>query len=235
MKILIYEKNEKDAEEIKSYLEILLKQKNIENEISVCINSVVLLKKSNLFDLVFLNIDFDFEKGNDIGYELRKINEKIKIIVLSAHSKYLFDGYKIHPERYFLKPINQNVFIKEMENVINQCFQFNQEIDDKKISNSRIYLKDILYVDYFNRKTRLHCLHDVVLETPYNMKYWIDYFNCSNNSTFIQIHRAFLINLENIKQLEKNEILLINEERLQLTRSFKVDFKEKYIRYFNDL
>lgn len=58
------------------------------------------------------------EKGIDLGLELNKINHNCRIVITTSYSKYAIDGYKIHADRYFIKPINQLEFNLEMRAVI---------------------------------------------------------------------------------------------------------------------
>lgn len=226
MKIILYENNEKDASKITKYIRIILKEKKIECEIKICLCSEELIELSFHYDIVLLNVDLDLEKKNDIGFMLRRRNGKIRIIIISAHTKYLIDGYKIHADLYLMKPIDQKFFNKEFESIVDHYFL--QEIYDSKISNMRISIKDILYIDYFNRKTRIHCSDGLIYNTPYSLKYWIDYFS---EKSFSQVHRAFLVNLENVNRYDKNTILMINKESLFLARSFKKEFIANIINF----
>ena len=73
------------------------------------------IKKS---DLLFLDMEINEENGIDIGLELQELKHDCRIIITTSYSKYAIDGYKIHADRYFIKPINQLEFNLEMEAII---------------------------------------------------------------------------------------------------------------------
>lgn len=71
----------------------------------------------------FLDIQLNHENGIDIGLKLKHIYHDCRIIIISNYMKYALEGYKIHADRYFLKPITQELFNIEMENIIKNHFK----------------------------------------------------------------------------------------------------------------
>lgn len=226
MKILIYDDNEKDIENLIKCLQIFLYSKKIKYAIYTCDNTIQLLKEAETSDLVFLDIEIGNENGIEIGLKLKQLVNMPRIIITSLFSKYLIDGYKIHADRYFIKPIKQEEFNIEMENIIQNYFEQHIGITDLSISKSKIYLKDILYVEFKDRKTVLHFLTGTILSTPYPLKHWIDIL-CKYS--FGQPHKSFIINIKYISVITKQDIILINDELIPLSRHFKHEFNKHYM------
>ena len=97
---------------------------------------------------------------------------------------------------------------------------------DNKISHTKIFFKDILYIEFFDRKTIIHFLNGNTKETSYSLKHWIELLK---NNTFSQNHKAFIVNLDYIADFKNNEVELINKETLPLSRHFKNIFMDNYI------
>lgn len=187
-----------------------------------------MLDNINHFDLVFLDIELSNENGITIGKEIRKINSDIRIIIYSSYSKYLIEGYKIQADRYFLKPISQEDFNIEFENVIYRYLKEYEGFYDKKICERKIYFKEILYIEFIDRKTQIHLLNSKKIITPYPLKYWEE--KCIQQS-FSKPHKSFLINLRHISGFSNHNIILINTESLPLSKHFKKSFNEAYVNY----
>ena len=226
MKILIYDDNEIDITNLKDCIFNFFNQKHLQYTVDICPNKEFLLSKINNYDLLFLDINLENEHGIEIGLELRKRNVECKIIITSNYPEYVYDGYKIKAIRYFLKPVNQTEFCIEMETVLKQYITNIQGIKDKKISIKKIYFKEILYVDYYNRKTRLHLMNGTILDTPYSLKYWSHTFQ---NQSFGQPHRAYIINFNYISEYKNQSIKLINDEEIPISRHYKAAFEQTYL------
>ncbi len=88
-------------------------------------------------------------------------------------------------------------------------------------------IKDILYIEYYQRKTIIHTLSNDY-STTITIKEWLTILD---GCYFSQCHKAFIINLKHIKDINKNNILLENNDELVLTRKFKKTFIDNYHQY----
>lgn len=176
MKILIYDDNKNDVCCVKNLIDNYFSNKTIDYEIIECDNTLFLLEHITKYDLIFLDVEINEENGINIGKEIRKRNSDARIFIISNYSKYLIDGYKIQADRYFLKPMKQDEFNIEFENVIDRYLREYDGILDEKIYKKKIYFKDIVYVEFIERKTKIHLLNSKEIITPYTLKYWEDIF-----------------------------------------------------------
>lgn len=232
MKILIFEDDEKDLHNLKECISLFFEEKELNYEIDVCQDKEYLYNKIDYYDLLFLDISLGNENGIDIGLKLREKNSDCKIIITSNYPEYVFDGYRINAERYFLKPIRPNEFNIEMETILKHYLTNNLGIKDEKISKKKIYFKDILYIDCYDRKTRLHLLNGNIINSPYPLKYWIDLLK---NQPFGQSNKAFLINFNYISSYNSKEIILINDAIIPISRHYKKTLEQTYIDNLHDL
>ena len=225
MKVLIYEDNKEDLQRLIDCLTVFTNNKKIKCDVMVCNKATQLYEHANDYDLAFLDVEGLDGSGIDIGINVRKMNADIKIIFITNYSKYLIDGYKASANRFFLKPIEQDIFNIELENVVNDYLINNMGFTDLDIYPKKIYFKDILYVEFVDRKTSLHMINGEVIITPYTLKYWIERLS---NYFFAQPYKPYLVNLRQIKQVTKTEVIMTNDEVISLSRMFKNDFEQKY-------
>lgn len=188
-----------------------------------------ILDQINNIDILFLDIELKNINGIDFAKEIRTQNNDLKIILISNYTKYLVDGYKIRADRYFLKPIDKLEFFYEMNDVLKDFIMRNQFILDKNISNTKIYVNDIFYLEVLNRKTILHTL-DYQLKYSYTLKWWEDYLS---PYCFVQTHRAFLVNMYNISSFNNTSITLLNNEKVPLSNTYKDNFEITYSKFLN--
>lgn len=231
MKILIFDDNKNDIKHLTNCLKTFFKNKNISYQIKTCQNKEELLNDIDCYDFLFLDIELDQENGIDLGLELQKVKHHCRIIITTNYSKYAIDGYKIQAERYFIKPIHQQEFDLEMNTVIKNYIKENNYFFDKKVCDSKIYIKDILYIEFIDRKSMIHKLNGEIIMTNCTLKYWYDQFSIYN---FAYPYKAFLVNLKYVNALYKKDIELTNGEMIPLSRHYKKEFETKYIDLLQD-
>ena len=232
MKILIYDDDKNDIKQLLTCINHYFNQKNLDYIIKICTSTQELFNIIKDYDILFLDIQINNTNGIDIGLKLNNIYHECRIIIVSNYSKYAIEGYKIHADRYFLKPISQEVFNIEMENIVEKYLKKYLGFYDEKIANKKIHYNDILYVEVLNRKTYIHTLTTEIYSTPYTLKYW---YQKLHKYGFSYSHQSFIVNLEHISAFGKNEIYLITDESIPLSRNCKHTLEIEFTKYLQEV
>ncbi|WP_300082051.1 LytTR family DNA-binding domain-containing protein [uncultured Thomasclavelia sp.] len=232
MNILIYDDNKEDCKNLINCIDSYFKTKAIKYNVKVCLNTKEVYDNIKEYDILFLDIQLKDDNGIDIGLKLQQIYHECRIIITSNYAKYAIEGYKIHADRYFLKPIQQELFNIEMENIINNYFKKSLGIIDETISPKKIYFHNILYIERLNRKTIIHMIDKTKIFTNNALKYW---YELTHDYGFIYTHRAFIVNLEHISAINKNEITLTTDDIIPLSRNYKNSFEIEYTKFIQEI
>jgi len=232
MNILIYDDNIDDIKQLTTCIDYLFKKQNIKFQIHICQSSKELFNTIKNYDLLFLDIEINNDNGIDLGLKLQKYRHDCRIIITTNYAKYAIDGYKIHADRYFIKPINQLEFNLEMNVIIKKYLKNSIGFYDDKIGKSKLFIKDIIYIEFIDRKSLIHKLNGKVISTNCTLKYWYDKLK---QYGFAYPYRSFIVNLEYISSIKKDELILINEEKIPLSRYYKKEFENKYEDYLHDI
>lgn len=226
MNIAIIEDDDQELKNLLSCIQNFFTKKEFSYHIVVFTDPGKLLQAINDIDLVFLDIQISENiNGIDIGIELRKRNKDIKIIFVTNYTKYLIDGYRANANRYFVKPISQNHFDVEINNVLEDYLQCFAGFIDTRISKHKIYFKDIVYIEFYDRKTILHLINGDKINTLYSLKYWKDKVD---SFPFAQPYKSIIVNLNHISGFSKNDIVLVNNEIIPLSKHYKKEFEDAY-------
>jgi two-component system, OmpR family, response regulator VanR len=102
--------------------------------------------KEHKIDFILADIEMDGTNGLDFIKEIRKIDEKIFIVIMSAYDnkKYLMEAIKLNLSDYIVKPVSrelfQNTILKVLEKLKNEDLVVlkNNYIWDKK--DNKLYL-----------------------------------------------------------------------------------------------
>ena len=227
MRIIIFDDSTQDARCLKDSLDYALNKLNIEAEYIVY-NDVRSDLAFNEYDLIFLDIEIGENNGIEFGRKIREDNPYIPIILTTNFKQYALEGYKIKADRYFLKPIDNFELYLELKDILKDASRNARYFYDDKISFNKIYFNDIYYVEYINRKSIIHTKTNGNLESNKSLKEWMIIFE---DYGFGQNHKAFLINLHNIKLYDRQRVILNNGESFEITRHYKESFEASYIKY----
>ncbi|MDO4467993.1 MAG: LytTR family DNA-binding domain-containing protein [Bacillota bacterium] len=227
MKIGICDDNESEVRHTEELINNLMNEHKIEYTICEIKNAQDLFGKCNELDILFLDIELaSDENGIEIGMELKKRKASCKIIITSKYQKYLIEGYKIRAERYFIKPINPIEFSIEMKSVLQDYYRTEFGFIDPKISNRKIKIQSIIYVEFDERHTYLVMENQRKLKTPYSLKYWIEMFK---DYGFAQCYKSYYVNLKYVNYIDKIDVVLTNGVKIPLSRNYKKSFKKGYL------
>lgn len=225
-KILIYDDNMEDVIHLKSCIENFFKNKKMKYEIDVCPDSKFLEDNIYSYDFLFLDIELDKENGIQLGKVVKRKHKNCHIFITSKYKKYLIDGYSIKADRYFVKPISQKQFNIDLKNVLLEYYSETISILDSKISRKRIFLKDILYIEYYDRHSVIKLINKEKFITPYPLQYWEKQLN---PYFFGRCYRSYIVNCKYVVDVENDHVLLINGEKVFLSRGLKKLFVQKWL------
>lgn len=189
----------------------------------------------NKVDLIFLDIEMPLINGIDL---LDSLNSKPQIIFTTAFPQYAVNGFDLDAVDYLLKPISYKRFLKAINRISKKVNQSEIQISNDSVSsgtaNKFIFVKS----DYENLKININeikfieGLKDYLKINLANGKFVLTLSNFStlmskiDNDDFVRVHNSFIININYIKSIQKNRIL-IDDKRIPISETYKKAFFDK--------
>lgn len=181
--------------------------------------------------IYILDIEIDPHSGLDIARKIREKDWESIIIILTAHYELLYDAFK---NRLMLLD-----FISKFDNYEHNLYEtlklaLKASDIKKQLSfefNRTLYkidFNDILYIIKDTGKKK------IIIKTffkEYAVSLNLNKIKNMLNNSFIQTHRACIINRENVKNIDfkENMITFVNNEKISLlSKTYKKDVK-KYV------
>lgn len=183
-----------------------------------CENAIRLnnLLKTQPVDLLFLEIDLPYLSG--LAF-LKGLPNPPKVIFTTAHDQYAIEGFELGAVDYLLKPISFERFFKAV-NKLHGPGEEEKNADDNThifIKNNKQYKKlifdDILYIQGMDNYVVIHTVSskEIVHITMKNL------MESLPAKSFIQVHRSFIVNIQHIRSIEGNQ-LLIGKDKILVAR-----------------
>jgi two-component system LytT family response regulator len=178
-------------------------------------NGVDAVKVINEFkpDLVFLDIQMPGLTGFEVLTHLEEIPQ---IIFSTAYDQYALQAFEVHAIDYLLKPYTKERFKKAIDklsftNEVNkiaplaESLMMNKDAYPERIlvNHQRklitIAAEEIIWIEAYGDYSKLHTLQDIFVSN-----YGISTLEEKlNPKTFIRVHRSSIINLKQIKELDR--------------------------------
>lgn len=179
-------------------------------------------------DLIFL----DIQMPEITGIQLSKIiHQKTNIIFTTAYPQFALESYEVTATDYLLKPIEFQRFYKavlkvqEKETTFSITTSKEEEFfffkTDGKNKFSKVFLKDILYVEGLKNYVSIYLQNERVI-TYSTLK------NIKENlpaSKFIQTHKSYIISIKHIDKID-NDSVWIQKKELPIGNTYKKLFFE---------
>lgn len=189
------------------------------------------LLETEAIDAVFVDINMPDMNGLDF---VRSLNNPPLVVFTTAYSDYAIEGYKVDAVDYLLKPFGIDEFTRAAEKVKKRFEALNMPTvvsspdgDDAIFLKSdykivRVALSDIRYIEAMSEYLRIYSDASsrpiVVLLSMKKMEERLP------STTFMRIHRSYIINLKKIIEVNKNHVLMNQEASLPIGDLYKDTF-----------
>jgi len=183
------------------------------------------------FDAVFLDIKMFGSKlnGMEVAKKIRESSDCTRIVFITSMSDYARDGYLVNAERYLTKPVSDYEFNECMKHLADVLEDKENKVLLLKFKDKlvRIPYRDIVYFSSLNNYIEIHTKSETVKYLK-KLKYIEDILP----SRFVRCHRSMIINIENVSAVKRNEVILINGEKLPVSKQYSGKVQRMFIRYF---
>lgn len=171
------------------------------------------------FDLIFLDIRMDDMDGMETAKKIRSLDEEVLIIFITSSAEYVFQGYEVKAFRYIMKSELSYSFERIFKEALRHLMQTDEQIYTFQFGTEtiRLPIADILYCE--SRK-RILIIHTERQE--YKTYEKMDNAEASlSKNEFVRCHQSYLVNVKHIRELNKNEIILFNENRIPISKRYQ--------------
>lgn len=183
-------------------------------------------------DLVFLDIQMNRMDGLAAAERIRQMDGEVAIIFLTTLTRYALEGYKYQATNYIIKPMKYARLKAEMDRWMQR--RPAKESPSLVVVNDsgryRVLLKELKYVETFNRNLLLHTEKESIL-CYRSMK---EMERELAGSFFVRCHTSYIVNLFFVKGVKKLEIELLDGGYLPISQPKRKEFMEKLTEYWGD-
>ena len=194
-------------------------------------------------DVVFLDIQMPGKSGLELLTELPAKN--FEIIFVTAHNEYMLQALQYSAADYLLKPVDEDRLIEAVQRVENRLEAGKTEGTTEALLHNLsktgnpsemrlclptlkgfivLKLDEIIYCEAERSYTVFHLEKNktVIVSKPL-----LDYENLLKDTSFLRIHKSFLINLHHVREYQRGEggmVIMSDDAEIEVSRRKKDQF-----------
>ena len=184
-----------------------------------------LLRLEETFPVIFLDIDMKGISGIETARLLRKKDKKAKIIYVTAYDDFREYAFSVHAFAYLVKPLDG----EKIRQILKEAMEYTEEEEDVLLGFEtetgfrKIGSRDILYLEYQNRKVRL-----VTLAGEFWLRESIGAMEKRLAPySFYMPHKSFVVNFFHVKNLKGYDITMSDGSLVPLSQKKSSMFREE--------
>ena len=177
-------------------------------------------------DIVFIDIEMKGMNGLELA---RIISSDVMFIFTTAYAQFALDGFELNAIDFLHKPFSFNRFEVAVSKAIRQKdlqerARHAEEdffIVKSEYKNIKISYADISFIEALNNYIKIHLNHERPVMTQMSMK---NIEEILPESTFIRVHKSFIVNKTAIISFTKNDITLAGNHTIPIGRTYSANF-----------
>ena len=221
-----------DEKAIREHICGLVEERQPESRIEAYATGEELLASGKRFDIVFLDIQMEGMNGIEAARCLREKNanlgvEDTVLVFITGIRDYVFDALDLYAFQYLLKPIDEGKFAEVLERAVREAAKKKERrVLFIKSRNLTLDQSEILYIESRAKKVEIHTAGAAQAVEIYAA---MDELEGQLGENFYRCHRAYIVNMDCIKEYDSESITLTNSDRVYLTKKKYGEFVKAYM------
>lgn len=179
------------------------------------------------FDILLLDIQMKDMNGVELAKEIRKANETLQIVFITAFPDFVAHGYDVSALHYLMKPVSESKLFEVLTKAARGLQKAARTIL-LPISggNVRIPADEIVYAEAFPHHVTLHT-------TEKRQDFPIRFGDMEKllGEGFIRCHRSYIVNVKHVRRVTRKALLLHDSLEIPLSRSRYDEVNQAFIRF----
>lgn len=184
------------------------------------------------YDIIYVDIDIPYTDGMNVIKKVKEIQPSCLVIIITDYSHYAIQAINLEVFRYLLKDSLTEMFANSLDAALRKISFFDRE--NYCILSPRKYTKiscpNIIYC-YKNSKMCVIVTNSEIYKERKPLYQLLNDLNSIYN-LFLMVERSYIVNIQYIKCIEKNELILNNNERLPVGNTYLNEIKKRINDYW---
>lgn len=180
-------------------------------------------------DILLMDIHFENEDGIALVQTLQKVNKKTQIIYITGDILTCSDVYCTKHRGFVPKPIVPRKLYDAIDRILSDAEKSQQSFSIR--AGAEICRYPISEIMYFEKSLRKIVIHSKQSAIEFYGKF--EDFESQVEQRFVRCHSSFLVNMDCIEKVKREDIILENGTIIPISRRYAKEAKEKFWNYLH--
>ena len=234
MKVAIVDDLKTELEMLRGYLMDFAVAESKEFDISTYESGDRFLEDfSGQFDLILMDIDMPGLNGIDTARAIRKVDESVVLMFVTAMPQYALTGYEVDAIDYVIKPVSYPDFALKLKKALRYVKQV--KADEPVVLPTKEGLVTLNISEIYYVESALHyCIYHTK-DKEYRVRENISAVEQRLSPFgFARCNAGYLVSLKHVKAIIKDDVI-VGDYTLKISRSKKASFTEKFTKTLGGL
>lgn len=194
------------------------------------------ITEQGTFEILLLDIYMQGISGIDVAKELRASRDDIAIIFITSSVEHSIDAFGVDAAHYIVKPVNEDMVFQALDKVIlgKELRQRKKIIIKTSDGINRLAMNEIVFTKPSKKNYQaIHTMHGETIEVRMTAEELFQLF--SSDEHFFKCGAALVLNLQYVRKITKEYILLDTDEKLAFPYRSYQSLKEQFLNlYMNE-
>lgn len=235
MRIAVCDDNEAQRLLMKKYTEEWARDKKLPLEINLFNDGESFWfawEDDKKYDLLIFDIEMRRLSGIELANNIRKQDEEVPILFVTGYDSYMAQGFEVAALHYLLKPLQKEKLFavldkfnkNRMKNEKEIKLLFRSEHGPLSLAVSKIwYIEARAHQCILYTEDEPHILYVAIGEMASYL--------CSRPE-FVRCHRSYIVNMQHISAIVKQELILDDKRRIPVSRSAEKEVNRTFIEWY---
>lgn len=187
-------------------------------------------ERGQIFDVLLLDIELGRKSGMELAKELRIKKDRVSIIFLTGHEKYLREGYSVQPIQFLIKPLKK----EELAEALHTDWELNHRpktvLLQKGSRSLSLPLSSVCWAETSGNHNIRIILEAGDEEFPISLselEILLPY------GQFARCHNSYLVSLAHVREFKRAALYMDNGREVPVGRKYYKKIQEKFVSYIN--
>ena len=221
-------------QELQQYFQRYAKESGITLTVDeYCSGSALLAADYLQYDLIILDVQMGEPNGIETARQIRSAGGSMTIIFFTNYVQYALEGYEVQAFRFLIKPLSYEQFASVAGKALLQLQKQQQDCLNirQKDSTTRIPIAEINYAETERGHVILHTKSKESISSSLTMK---ELEAALASHPFFRCHTAYLVNMNEIKKITQQDVILQDNRIIPLSKHRKKEMKEALTNFWGD-
>ena len=184
------------------------------------------------YNLIILDIELEACDGLTAARRLREIYEyEGQLVFLTSHAEFMQDSFAVGTNQYLVKPVAYTEFEKKIGPLVKSILTNNRKLTVELVTGGVhiLSLKEILFIQAYPLGRKGGVIIHTTHETIEAFGKMADFQEKLEKVHFFRVHKQTIVNLEQIKTFDGEEVLTTCNQKIKVSRNKKKRLKEKLL------